>query len=101
MPSAVEEVTLYREPLAVAAAPAHAALALRGDDRPFALIGAWAGGGAVLGSEPVRVAGGDDDLFAVLDDVPVVRGRAAPTAGAGQGGAARGGRLRRRGGGRT
>ena len=31
--------------------------ALRGDDRPFALVGGWAGGGALLGSEPVRIAG--------------------------------------------
>jgi para-aminobenzoate synthetase/4-amino-4-deoxychorismate lyase len=38
-------------------APARAALALRGDERPFALIGAWAGGGALLGSQPVRVSG--------------------------------------------
>ena len=30
---------------------------LRGDDRPFALIGAWAGGGALLGSEPVAGRG--------------------------------------------
>jgi para-aminobenzoate synthetase / 4-amino-4-deoxychorismate lyase len=70
--------TLLREPLDVDIAPAQATLILRGDDRPFALIGAWAGGGAILGSEPVRVAGRDEDLFAVLDDVPhVASGRAA------------------------
>ena len=49
--------TLLREPLDADVAPARAALILRGEDRPFALIGAWAGGGAILGSEPVRVAG--------------------------------------------
>ena len=48
--------TLLREPLDVAVGARRAALVLRGDDRPFALIGAWAGGGALLGSEPVRVA---------------------------------------------
>jgi para-aminobenzoate synthetase/4-amino-4-deoxychorismate lyase len=63
---------LLREPLDVAVAPASAALILRGEDRPFALIGAWAGGGAIMGSEPVRVAGRDEDLLAVLDEVPEV-----------------------------
>ena len=66
--------TLLREPLGVAIDPPHAALALRGDDRPFALIGAWAGGGALLGSEPVRVSGPGDDLFALLDALPAVEG---------------------------
>jgi para-aminobenzoate synthetase/4-amino-4-deoxychorismate lyase len=69
--------TLLREPLDVEIAPAQAALTLRGDDRPFALIGAWAGGGAIMGSEPVRVAGRDEDLFAVLDEVPEVDGGVA------------------------
>ena len=48
--------TLFREPLDADAAPADAARVLRGEERPFALIGAWAGGGALLGSRPVRVA---------------------------------------------
>jgi para-aminobenzoate synthetase/4-amino-4-deoxychorismate lyase len=76
--------TLLREPLDVAAAPARAALILRGDERPFALIGAWAGGGALLGSEPVRVSAPGDDLFALLDAVPAVD--AAGAAGAVGGG---------------
>ena len=71
--------TLLREPLDAAIAPAQATLMLRGDDRPFALIGAWAGGGAILGSEPVRVARPDDDLFAVLDEMPVVTRASAPS----------------------
>ena len=50
---------------AVASPPAHAALALRGDDRPFALIGAWAGGGARARLGALRVAGAGDDLFAL------------------------------------
>jgi para-aminobenzoate synthetase/4-amino-4-deoxychorismate lyase len=62
--------TLLREPLDARVAPAAAALILRGDERPFALLGAWAGGGAVLGSEPARVVGPAGDLFAALDDVP-------------------------------
>ncbi len=36
--------------------------------RPFALLGRWAGGGALIGSEPVEVASDDDDPFALLDD---------------------------------
>jgi anthranilate/para-aminobenzoate synthase component I len=62
--------TLVREPLDADVAPAGAALALRGDERPFALIGAWAGGGALLGSAPVRASGPGDDLFALLDELP-------------------------------
>ncbi len=64
--------TLLREPLDASVAPARAALILRGEERPFALIGAWAGGGALLGSRPVRVSGPDDDLFALLDELPEV-----------------------------
>jgi para-aminobenzoate synthetase/4-amino-4-deoxychorismate lyase len=70
---------LLREPLDAAIEPARAALILRGDDRPFALLGAWAGGGAILGSEPIRAAGPDEDLFAVLDELPRV-GDATPEA---------------------
>jgi para-aminobenzoate synthetase/4-amino-4-deoxychorismate lyase len=72
--------TLLREPLDVAVAPARAALILRGDERPFALLGAWAGGGALLGSEPVRVSAPGDDLFALLDEVPAVGAEPASAA---------------------
>ena len=75
--------TLLREPLGVEIAPPLAALALRGDDRPFALIGAWAGGGALLGSEPVRVSGPEDDLFGLLDALPAVDGGDAGGVGGG------------------
>ncbi len=47
-------------------------LIVRDDDRPFALIGRWAGGGALIGSEPVRVAAADDDPFGLLEDQPLV-----------------------------
>jgi para-aminobenzoate synthetase/4-amino-4-deoxychorismate lyase len=73
--------TLLREPLDAAVAPARAALILRGDDRPFALLGAWAGGGALLGSEPVRMSGPGDDLFALLDEVPAVAPAGAAVGG--------------------
>ncbi len=64
--------TLLREPLDADVAPATAALILRGEERPFALLGAWAGGGALLGSRPVRVAVPGEDLFSLLDEQPVV-----------------------------
>jgi anthranilate/para-aminobenzoate synthase component I len=73
---------LLREPLDANVAPAHAALVLRGEDRPFALIGAWAGGGALLGSQPVRVSGPDDDLFGLLDELPDVAGDEGAVGGA-------------------
>ena len=51
---------------------AEGALLVRGDANPFALAGDWAGGGALVGSEPVAVADPDDDPFALLDRQPVV-----------------------------
>jgi para-aminobenzoate synthetase/4-amino-4-deoxychorismate lyase len=57
--------------------PAHRTVALvRDDERPFALTGAWAGGGAIAGSEPVRLAGEDEDPFALLAELPRIE--AAP-----------------------
>src|SRR5213082_1225993 len=54
------------------------ALLVRDDKRPFALIGRWAGGGAIIGSEPVAIAGPDDDPFALLDEQPNVLADAGP-----------------------
>ncbi|HET8822841.1 MAG TPA: aminodeoxychorismate synthase component I [Thermoleophilaceae bacterium] len=54
------------------AAAAEAALLVRGDAHPFALAGDWAGGGAIVGSEPVALAGPDDDPFELLDVQPEV-----------------------------
>ncbi len=39
---------------------------LRGEERPFALVGEWLGGLAVLGSAPTRVASTDEDPFELL-----------------------------------
>src|SRR4051794_37170001 len=47
---------------------------LRGDSHPFALVGSWAGGGAILGSEPVALAPADADPFALLDELPATDG---------------------------
>ncbi len=74
---------LLREPLDADVAPARAAPILRGDERPFALLGAWAGGGAILGSKPVRAAAPEEDLFALLDDVPEVAPGSAAAVGGG------------------
>jgi len=64
------ELKLVRLALGWTLAPERAAVLVREDNRPFALIGAWAGGGALIGSEPIRVASPDQDPFAVLDDQP-------------------------------
>ena len=45
---------------------------VRDDARPFALIGQWAGGGALIGSEPTRVATDADDPLSLLDDHPLL-----------------------------
>jgi para-aminobenzoate synthetase/4-amino-4-deoxychorismate lyase len=77
----VTSARLVRVPLAGELAPAEAALLVRDDDRPFALVGDWAGGGALVGSEPVRVASEDVDPFALLDQQPEVE-RPSEAAGA-------------------
>src|SRR5215213_2988453 len=51
---------------------AEGCLLVRGDERPFGLAGDWAGGGALVGSEPLRVAGADEDPFELLDRQPAV-----------------------------
>ena len=47
---------------------------LQPDRHPFALTGAWAGGGAVLGSEPVAVRRPPDDLGEVMGSLPQLSG---------------------------
>jgi para-aminobenzoate synthetase/4-amino-4-deoxychorismate lyase len=89
-----QAVRLERVPLDGCELDPYDALALlRGRSRPFALVGEWAGGGAVLGCDPLRVASAPGaDPFGVLDEQPSVAG-----AGAGGGGpeaAAGGGGLR-------
>jgi para-aminobenzoate synthetase/4-amino-4-deoxychorismate lyase len=53
---------------------ARAALLVRDDPSPFALVGRWAGGGAIAGGAPARVAGDREDPFALLDRLPPVDG---------------------------
>jgi aminodeoxychorismate synthase component I len=79
----VRAARLVRVPLAGEPAPAEAPLLVRDDDRPFALTGDWAGGGALVGSEPVRVASEDDDPFALLDQQPEVETDTSDAVGGG------------------
>lgn len=54
--------------------PAEVVLRARDDPRPFALVGEWAGRGALVGSAPVRVGAPEEDPFALLDAVPPLEG---------------------------
>ncbi|MCW2953772.1 MAG: Chorismate binding-like protein [Conexibacter sp.] len=83
-------VRLVRVSLDSAATPQQALRALAGEPWPFALVGAWAGGGAIVGSHPLRVAAPHDDPFALLDQLPHVEHH-DPAAGAVADGAVGGG----------
>jgi para-aminobenzoate synthetase/4-amino-4-deoxychorismate lyase len=92
-----ERARLVQIRLEGTATAAEGALLVRGDAHPFALAGDWAEGGALVGSEPVAVAGPDEDPFALLDRQPVlddaepVGGGAEPVGGGAEpvGGSAR------------
>ena len=72
---------LVRIPLEGAAGAGDAALLVRGDVNPFALAGAWAGGGALVGSEPLVVAPPEGDPFSLLDEQPSVEAEAEGVGG--------------------
>ena len=67
-----ETARLVQIPLEGKATAAEGALLVRGDAHPFALAGDWAGGGALVGSDPVAVAGPNEDPFALLDRQPLL-----------------------------
>jgi para-aminobenzoate synthetase/4-amino-4-deoxychorismate lyase len=69
-------VRLLRVPLESALGPLDALRTLRDDRLPFALVGSWAGGGALLGSEPAALAAPDDDPFELLDRLPEMESEA-------------------------
>jgi para-aminobenzoate synthetase/4-amino-4-deoxychorismate lyase len=54
--------------------PAAVLAALESEPLPFALVGAWSGGGAIISSDPVRIADEAEDPFALLDELPEVDG---------------------------
>ncbi|MGZ4172848.1 MAG: aminodeoxychorismate synthase component I [Solirubrobacteraceae bacterium] len=62
--------SLFRAPLHSRLSLGAALRCLHDTDRPFALTGAWAGGGALLGHSPLRVAGKDEDAFGLLAESP-------------------------------
>jgi para-aminobenzoate synthetase/4-amino-4-deoxychorismate lyase len=67
-------LSLARVPLRCLLAPERVLAALSDQPLPFALTGSWAGGGAIVGSDPLAVADHDDDPFAILDRLPEFRG---------------------------
>ena len=68
---AASPVRVLRVPLACRRSPAEVLSALGDGPLPFALVGThWAGGGAIVGSDPIRVARDADDPFAILDERP-------------------------------
>ena len=69
-----ESARLMRIELEGELSAAEGTLLVRGDDRPFSLAGDWAGGGALVGSEPLVVAAPEDDPFELLDRQPRVAG---------------------------
>jgi para-aminobenzoate synthetase/4-amino-4-deoxychorismate lyase len=61
---------VLREPLDGGADPLAAVGWLRGEPRPVALSGDWAGGGLLLSSHPLLTPAPDADPFALLDALP-------------------------------
>jgi len=57
---------LYREQLDRPPSLADGLRCLAGTREPFALVGAWTGGGALLGCAPMRTARADEDPFELL-----------------------------------
>ncbi len=77
-PNPTEALSPFRVPLGGSTAPGSEALLVAGDADPFALLGRWAGGGAIVGSEPVRLAVPGDDPFVLLADAGVAPDGAPP-----------------------
>lgn len=74
---------LIRTKMPTKLTPHEVARSFRHDRRPFALIGRWAGGGAIIGSDPIRVANEDDDPFRVITEVPEVEDAVEGSVGGG------------------
>ena len=67
-----ETAIFERETLDCSLTPGEMLQVVKSDPWPFALVGSWAGGGAILGSVPLLVADPDADPFAVLDALPTL-----------------------------
>ena len=83
--SAPPTATFIREPLSLTLSPAAALARLGSEPMPFALTGLWAGGSAILGSDPLVVAGEDEDPFVLLDRLPPLGGGPPPPGAVGGG----------------
>jgi para-aminobenzoate synthetase / 4-amino-4-deoxychorismate lyase len=77
------EARLLRTPLPGRLPAARAPLLVAGEPGAFALFGGWAGGGAIAGAHPVRVAGEGEDPFDVLDEQAVIDGGRIEAVGGG------------------
>lgn len=67
---------LWRKRLDFDREPGQALLAIADEPGAFALTGSWAGGGAILGCDPLTVAGPDDDPFDLWDRLPSLEAEA-------------------------
>src|SRR5258708_15490885 len=72
-----------RRPLATERDLFGVAAAVADDERPIALFGSWAGGGAIIASQPLTCLPNDCDPFAALAQVPVLGNAADDGVGGG------------------
>lgn len=82
-PDIPEAVGAMRAPLDSRLSPHDALLLIRGEPWPFALTGRWAGGGAILGCDPLAIAAPGDDPLALLGRLPALRGGPTQIVGGG------------------
>ncbi len=76
-------VRLVRTVLPTKLTPQQVVRCFRNDPWPFALVGRWAQGGALLGSEPVRVADDRTGPFRAITELPQVEGAVEDAVGGG------------------
>jgi aminodeoxychorismate synthase component I len=76
-------VQLFRTVLPTRLTPQQVIRCFRDDPWPFAFVGRWVGGGALVGSEPVRVADDHDDPFWIMTQLPQVEGAVEGAVGGG------------------
>ena len=75
-PDRAAPADLWRVPLRCRWSATQVLQALDAEPLPFALVGSWAGGGAIVGADPLRVATDTEDPFAILDQLPQVQAAA-------------------------
>jgi para-aminobenzoate synthetase/4-amino-4-deoxychorismate lyase len=72
-----------RVPLTMDKRPSEVLRIAARDARPFALVGAWSAGRALIGSDPLLVVEDAEDPFALLDDQPEITGAVEGETGGG------------------